>query len=500
MAPSDVVGRLRALYGGPSPAERVRRRVGEGGRTERELLAVMTGPSERRALRQMLGSGELRTFPVERVNARGRAYVRSGVFSGSRPSGLDRMAPVVDRGGDLAEARRVLGLSAAEMAGRLYVALSTYQGWEATQPPRGRLRQIAAVLGEAPSGEQLRRLRHGAGWSLKHLGERVGVRLVTVQAWEKGRRPVPSARLSVVLAACAEMAQLEGAPLRERTERIVDCVEREPGISVAAIRHRFRRRQDGQNRMDPKTNRAIKLAQTSGLVVIEKVVQLDSNGRPKAIQCAYPKAARRGRRAPKSPKLTGDQLGAERVRLGLTQDELGAPLGLSSAWVAVQERKKEASISPHWTPRVLEVLEDLAKGPTRDERTGQQVLSVAKEHPGISLWRLRQSLGHGKGVIRAVDSLVAAQVISWGTGWDSCGRAHRALYVAGEAPDLGALEPFRSGELRQLRRDRGLTAAELGERIGVRGNTVTRWETCARRIPPHRIEQLRSSLGSGPEC
>jgi transcriptional regulator with XRE-family HTH domain len=50
------------------------------------------------------------------------------------------------------------------------------------------------------AGEQIRRARLARGWTLRHLGERLGVAESTVCRWEKGtRRPHDPVRLADLL-------------------------------------------------------------------------------------------------------------------------------------------------------------------------------------------------------------------------------------------------------------------------------------------------------------
>ena len=492
-APAEVLERLAALYGRSSPAERVRRLVGEGGKSEDELLAAMADPTERRALRAMLASGDLCRLPVERVDALGRHYARPGIFAARTRAGLDRSAPVAMAGEDLAASRRRLGMSAAEMAERVGVAVSTYQGWEATRAPKARTRQVSAALGEAPSPAQLRRLREDADWSLERLGQRVGVGIATVHAWEFGRRRIPPGRLLKVLGACEEMAGQQGARLPRRVDQLDRLAHEEAGIAVSEVRHRLRRRRGGAQRRDPFIEKAIRVAAADGRLQVATVTLLDALGRPKTARRLYPRggvpaAARRTART-----LSGDRLRDERRGLRLTQRQLSRLLGVSAAWVSVQERRHEGSLSPYWTSRLRSTLDEQARGPTADERASEAVLVFVAKHPGgVALWRVKQALGHGAPVSDAIDRLVASRRVVRAAAWDSVGRRYRALYLAGTPrPSPTTLAP---GELRRRRRQVGLTAADLGELVGVCGNTVTRWETGVRAIPARRFEALDAAL------
>lgn len=49
--------------------------------------------------------------------------------------------------------------------------------------------------------------------------------------------------------------------------------------------------------------------------------------------------------------------------------------------------------------------------------------------------------------------------------------------------------------IRAIRKRQGLTLGELGARINVRDNTLSRWETGHRRMSAERVEQVAAALG-----
>ena len=382
-----------------------------------------------------------------------------------------------------------MGLSATDMANRIGVAASTYRGWESKAPPRGRLRQLSKALGATPNPEQLRETRLAAGWPLKRLAERIDVSLPTVAAWEGRRRPIPSGRIPSVLAACADMRREQGAPVRLLGERIVHYVEAEPGITVAAVRHRFRVRTRGRHVLDRKTDRALRMALAEGVLIVRDEIRFDRLGRPKAQRRLYKPASAPIPR-PSSPRLTGDDLGALRLRRGLTQKELGRRMGLSGAWVSRQEHRHERAISTHWTPLVLGVFES---EPDLDARLRGDVLDAVRGEPGLSRQRLAERLGWGAAVRRVRDGLLACGDLVYADAWDGVGRRFSGLYVRG-AHQTNQAPPPQPMELRQRRLELGLTATQLGQIVGVRGNTVTRWETGVRRVPPRQMAAVMAAL------
>lgn len=50
-------------------------------------------------------------------------------------------------------------------------------------------------------------------------------------------------------------------------------------------------------------------------------------------------------------------------------------------------------------------------------------------------------------------------------------------------------------KLRELREQKGLTQAEVGERIGVKGNTISQWEAGTRRPSPEKAKKIAEELG-----
>jgi len=288
------------------------------------------------------------------------------------------------------------------------------------------------------------------------------------------------------------MAQLGGARLRDRTERVVALVKRQPGIPDTEVRHRYRRTIDGAHRQDPLTDEAIQAGLADGQIEARTIVELDRMRRPKSVRRLYPEGGSPPQAT--SRELTGEQLGRDREYFGLTRPELGARLGMTGSWVRVQEQRGQGTLSPYWAERVLDVVEELGQKPTRDEECQQRVVACVRERPGLPLWRVKQILGERKRMARAVSVLVDGRKIVWASAWDSLGRSYPGLYLAADVPNLKRLRQFAKGELRRLRHERGLSAAALGELVGVRGNTVTRWETGVRRPPPQRIEALNEAL------
>jgi len=98
------------------------------------------------------------------------------------------------------------------------------------------------------------------------------------------------------------------------------------------------------------------------------------------------------------------------------------------------------------------------------------------------------------------DALIDSSELTWGTGWDARGRPHPGLYLPDDLAVAAERPQILPVALRRLRLKAGLSSAQLGERIGVRGNTISRWETEIRRIPPTRVPPLLDALVAGGDA
>ena len=58
----------------------------------------------------------------------------------------------------------------------------------------------------------------------------------------------------------------------------------------------------------------------------------------------------------------------------------------------------------------------------------------------------------------------------------------------------GMAEEIGQSALERIRNDRGLTQAELGEKVGLSQAQIQRYETGIRRIPAHRAKKLGAAL------
>jgi len=472
-----------------SPSETVLRAVGEGGRTVPELRSVLSTPRQRRELTRLIDDGTLCRVPVARRDARGRAYRRDGVFRASdgRPRGLDRSAPLAS-GPSVGQARRILGLTVEELAEKVGIAPSTLRGWEATTPPRARLPQLAEALDKIPSGDQIRRLKEAAGWSLEELARPIGVHPSVVHNWMTGHRPVPAGRKVTLLSALADAHRAAGAKLRIGIELTELAVAKKPGVLLSQFRHRQRIRRKGAHRPNLFAERALKGALREGRIVIADDFRLDVTGRPRPAKRLYLRD-----QAPRPVDgMTGDQLGALRSVVGWSQRELANALGISSASVSVWERRHDRTIPGNWAMGIREAVSQQQTLPHPEKLVTDEILSAVRRAPGIAHCNLRDRVGHSKAATRSLAALVAEGTVVERDAWDSLGRKYVGFYPS-EIP-APSIQRLGGPALRRERVRAGLTAAELGGAIGVGGNAVTRWETGARSCPPARSASICAAL------
>ncbi len=487
--PRNVVEVLERLVSEkPSDEVAVMLAVGEGGRTRSVLVAELSDPRLVAELDRLIASGKLCTALVPRTDRRGRHYAREGIFKASAAPrrGLDRMAPLAT-GRSLAAARKSQGLAVEELAHRIGVAPSTLRYWEATGPPRARIPMLAAALDAVPSGVQIRRARVAAKWTLGDLGRRVGVGVATVHAWESGRRPVPLGRKVLLLEALSEASDAALKRPEEMARRVELAVASSPGISKAEFRHAHRVKVQGRSRFDPEVDTALRSLLRGGRLSEGLVIKFDSHGRPRTRMCLFAP----GTAPPSLPRMSGDRLGDLRVSLGWTRVQLASNLSVSPSLVGGWERRRGSFIPGYWSMRVEELGGRHPQGPTIDEQARASVLQVVEQHPGIGRKSLLVEVGHSKAARRAIAALLDDGALSLGDAWDGVGRRHLGHYVPSV---VSPSQRIGAEELRDRRRRQGISATELGEIVGVRGNAVTRYETGARNCPPTRMRALLDAL------
>lgn len=491
--PHATARKLEAVYSRPAPQERVLAAVGSGGKALATIRRILD-PTERRVLNEMIDDGRLALHPVASTDALGRQCTREGVFLGTRSAGLTRSSPPVS-GPELQQARRRCGIPATEMAGRVGVAPARYRDWEATQPPLGRLPQLATIFADrCPSGPELRQLRSDAGWSLKKASGRVGVGLSVFHDWETTRRAVPPGRRIKLLAACSEMDRDRGAPLHECCDAMVAYVREHPGVLRSEIRHLHRRKRAGKTGSDPLAEEALDSLLAGGRLVAPMVFSPDRRGGAKfAVRLFLPEdAPPAGDLGGEADNLTGHDVARRRLALSLTQREFGDLIGCRVSFVGKLERYGDDGIPPHWARQILSRLRREHAGGLKLQQIKDAVVEIVRSTPGIAKFRLMDQVGHGHVARRAVKELESSGTIVLAQAWDPCNRAYQGLYLKGDAALSAHVALMSGSDLAMLMADWGLRPAELAHLLGCGAGAVNGWLSGRSSISAPRARQIRS--------
>ncbi|MGI8749975.1 MAG: helix-turn-helix domain-containing protein [Thermoleophilaceae bacterium] len=140
----------------------------------------------------LIASGELHERPMD--NGHG-----AGLFAGAPPPEWEPGPPI--EADELRAMREWAGLPQKELAGRLKASVASVNAWErGTKPvPAYRRAQLRQVLAErkppepAPlRADELRAERRRIGWSQTELATQLGVRQTAVSTWERGEVVVPA--------------------------------------------------------------------------------------------------------------------------------------------------------------------------------------------------------------------------------------------------------------------------------------------------------------------
>lgn len=177
-----------------------------------------------------------------------------------------------------------------------------------------------------------------------------------------------------------------------------------------------------------------------------------------------------------APSRHGGELRARRERRGLSQRKLARRLGISAMTVSRWEHGE-----PIPAAHAARVEQMLAAVPAPPSMTGEE-LHGRREQAGLSRERLARRLD----VSRAL-------VWLWESGEqrippERVGELRQVLDQA------AAPSPMDGAELRRRRQVRGLTQAQLAQRLGVVPSLVGMWERARARITPGRAAQLHQLL------
>ncbi|MHB1987946.1 MAG: helix-turn-helix domain-containing protein [Acidimicrobiales bacterium] len=353
--------------------------------------------------------------------------------------------------------------------------------------PRGHIETAGSALAGILDGAKIRRLRQAAGWSLAELGLRVGVTGGVVQAWEVGIRGVPRGRTVLLLASLAEAKATAALRHEALVQRIVEQVRSEPGVSKGKLLHDHRQR----------GGRVTQLGDYRG--ALEEVIRRRLIVTAPVVSSSYPHS-RSGLYVPEAaPRriatMTGDELGRERVRRELTQRDLARSCGVSVVTLVHWEQRRGAAVPDHAADRARIALAEAAEATRPSAGLREALLAAVGAEPGISTWRLRQRVGHGKAARRQLTLLKRAGELAPASAYDSLGRRYDGWYLVGHIP--APADSLSGAKLRKLRKEAGWTQPALAKALGMGSASVSRWESGDRTCPPRRLAEIRRIL-SGP--
>lgn len=450
----------------------------------------LTGP-ERRLLRELLDAGVLVTAGVPVTDSKGRRYTRPGVFLAISQArrGLDRAAPAL-AGTALKGARLYAGITTEKLARRMRMVPSTIRYMEARTVPRARAEELALSLGlpELLTGSAIRDARKEARWSLKAVGDRVGVTLSVVHKWErdpghKEWRPIPLGRMLALAAALHEARIASPAILEKRRRSLIDAMVKDvaakPGITEHALLHNFRHL--NSDRRGPKIDAARVLADAKRqrkLVACETTVVGPTGHRRTIRGLLLPGAAPSALRV----RLTGTELQHRRnVEARAMRKELAALVGTTPSNIQRLEKRGARPVPLHWDKPLRKALDKLSVE-TPEVRTEATILSYLATAPGASRWHIRRNTNFGSMVTKSLNDLLSQGRVVALARPDPLGRPVEGFYRSEDAPSPTP-QWVDGSQLRKLRIAAGWQATELAKELGTSPNRVTRWETGARRCP-----------------
>ncbi len=472
----------------------------------------------RRDLRFLLESGKLVLAPGVRADGAGRRYVRQVVHVAKRlpVRGLRHSVPVEITGHQLGAARRFTGITVEQLAPRVGLAVSTVRDMEAAPTiPRGRVLELVDGLGLPAilDSARIRAVRKDAGWRLADIAGRVGVHVSVVHRWETAEIPVPVGRMLGLAAAMYEASALSTRAIAGRRDELLGAiiadVGRRPGITRQAVLHR--RQQATVGRLGPRIDgRSVLTEAIRDKQIVETITTtVGPRGHRRTIRGLFLASDVPGRSGTK--RLTGNDIADGRYRAAATRAELARAAGTTAASIAAWESHRERPIPLHWGVPIRAALGELeqraAPAGTPDEQARRIIVELVTASPGISRYRLRRqaakalaktmgkTLGKEKAGIRALRGLIADRTIATAVTRLPRGPRYEGLFLAGSVPRAPAVS---GAELRKLRVERGWTATDLGNAIGIPPGRLTAWERGVRPCPPDAAEKIRDALMQAP--
>jgi transcriptional regulator with XRE-family HTH domain len=499
-APVEVLEQAEALAMDAfrSVAELVASRPGL---TPTELDRLIEDPTKRRLVhREIAPGGRFELRFMETIDRRGRHYSRAGVFLVGAPvTAEQRRRPENLNGDELRAQLSEVGISPAELAARLGVAPSTVRLWVAglRRIPPGRRSDLDAELAW-PQAEDIRTLRQAAGWSLKELGDRVGVTLSVVHRWEGRKSPVPAARrpaLRSVLREARESPRPD--PVEREIEQQVNFVRAHQGVTRKELLHSRRERRGRRQIASQRAATALDIALARGTLVERDAMTLTAAGHPGTHTGIYTPDA--GPTVLPLEPFTGVQLRERRKEACMSQRELAERAGTTGEMVGFFERRGTRAVPAHWAAVLLDVFAAASRGPSKLDLAKATILRELVANPGIARWRLEKlsDTGTPKTFKRALEQLLQERRVELGDAFDSQGRPYRGLFLAGmtagERP-----RALTTTEMRDRLAASGWHQDQLAAALGVATSTTSRWVSGTRQLSPGTSARVLAVIAEKP--
>lgn len=513
--PVDLWERLLALEGAGrrSVGERIRDVVyGSSEVTWSELRARVPQQGMEEAARQLIADGEIVELLSDHTDRLGR-HKSIRVLS---PPG--RPAPPESHPMDASELRARLdwlGMTVRELAAVIEKNQFTVRNYlNRRRPiPLHLVGQLRSVTNPEVTADEMRKAYRQAGWTRVYVAQRYfGRHHSQVAHWENGDRKIPRALQNVAwrVVRDAALAVEQEERLEKAIARIVEYVDEHPRVTRKMLLHTMRAKaKRGVQVSKPMAEKALRMAIDRGLIEESEGHTVDRRGRPTRRQFRlYPPGG-----SPNTPEpMTGSELHARRLRVGLTRAELGPECGVTVAAVLLAERRQDRPIPLYWAEQAEKAL--AARPPQlprrRTSRPGRSVLArrnqesirvelltTAAGRPGIPRYRLFSAVGEGRDVKAALKDCLRSGELATAPTLDTRGRPYPGYYLPAAVPpprDPG----MTADELRLLREAAGLTKAELAARIGVGHQAISKYESGERRIDARREVALRDGCGRPP--
>lgn len=412
---------------------------------------------------------------------------------------------------ELREGVRRLNWTLHDLADALGVSRGAVGGWSAgfSPVPHGRRAQVREVLGTAqptPPAAERDRVAEALALVLAVIGAEPG--LGRMEVIRRVDAPEPHARAAVVRVLEQGLAHERRVP-RDRADGVVRFLpglypgprpaelprvdrtalvvpEVLPAVEVQPGRTR-RQVADGLSHDRRLGERAIVRALGQGLVHERGVVIRGRGSRTHVRMGLFPGAA-----PPAAAPIPGEVLQRLRERLGISQPELAARLGVGPGLVRNWQRSE---VPAAWRQAIGQALRSVsAEADAREAGLRRRILEAVRAQPGMPRWgelsRCVRSIDRGE-LPRMLDELLAAGELHE----RPMDNGHGAGLFPGPPPaEWEPGPPISADELRAMRDWAGLTIRELAECLHAGSQSIVTWERGRKPVPAYRRAQLRRIL------